>query len=274
MTKIITVGPKGTFSDVATNIYINNSNKNYEIEYRSSINDVFMSVDSEDKIGIIPIENSLDGYVEPVLDLFSEGNLKIIEELKVPVHYAFAGNATGLDEIKTIYGQFKTQGQCMKFLNSIKDAKVVTTSSDMESYEKLKEGNQGNGAIIPSNILKDKCDFHFTIDDVTDDENNVTKFIVVAKNDSEYDSSKQYRTSIVIHGEDKPGELSNILSQFSSNEINLKSIVSRPTRKKLGSYSFYIDIEGNYPNNDKVKKSIDEIMKTNKISILGSYYIK
>ena len=162
----------------------------------------------------------------------------------------------------------------MKFLNSIKDAKVVTTSSDMESYEKLKEGNQGNGAIIPSNILKDKCDFHFTIDDVTDDENNVTKFIVVAKNDSEYDSSKQYRTSIVIHGEDKPGELSNILSQFSSNEINLKSIVSRPTRKKLGSYSFYIDIEGNYPNNDKVKKSIDEIMKTNKVSILGSYYIK
>ena len=102
MTKIITLGPKGTFSDVATKIYIGNSNKDYDIEYKSNINDVFKSIDSEDKIAIIPIENSLDGYVDPVLDLFSDGNLKIVEELVVPVHFAFGGNAKNIDEIKTI----------------------------------------------------------------------------------------------------------------------------------------------------------------------------
>ncbi|CDM68462.1 prephenate dehydratase [Clostridium bornimense] len=272
MTKIITLGPKGTFSDVATSIYIGNSNKDYDIEYKSSINDVFRSIDSEGKIAIIPIENSLDGYVDQVLDLFSDGNLKIVKELIVPVHFAFGGNAKNIEEIKTIYGQFKTQGQCLKFLNSMKDVKIITTSSNMESYEKLKEGKQSEGAIIPSHMLKDKCDFDLTIGDVTDAENNVTRFIVVAKNNSEYDTSKQYRTSIVVHGEDKPGELSYILNQFSSHGINLKSIVSRPTRKKLGSYLFYIDIEGNYPNDSNVKKSINEIMKTNKVSILGSYY--
>ena len=76
-----------------------------------------------------------------------------------------------------------------------------------------------------------------------------------------------------MNATDKSGALSNILNEFSQRSINLTSIISRPTKKELGKYYFFIDIDGNYPDNRNIKQSIDKIKESNLVKVLGSYSV-
>ena len=38
-------------------------------------------------MSIVPLENSLDGYVQRTLDLLLEERVYIVEETKLPIHY-------------------------------------------------------------------------------------------------------------------------------------------------------------------------------------------
>ena len=116
MNKIATLGPAGTFSELATKKYIEKINKNMEIAFYPTITKVFKAIGEECELGIIPIENTLDGYVQLVLDLLAQTDLQIIYELVIPIEFSFVGNALDIVDIKSIYAQFKTQGQCYNFL--------------------------------------------------------------------------------------------------------------------------------------------------------------
>jgi prephenate dehydratase len=106
--------------------------------------------------------------------------------------------------------------------------------------------------------------------DIQDYENNVTRFIVIDKNDHERTGND--KTSIVFSIlEDKPGGLYEILEVFAKNNINLTKIESRPSKEKLGSYIFFVDFEGH--RTDKQIGNILNIIrsKLEYIKVLGSY---
>ncbi|AZV57960.1 prephenate dehydratase domain-containing protein [Clostridium sp. AWRP] len=273
MNKIATLGPVGTFSELATKKYIQKTNKNLEITFYPTITKVFNTIGEECKLGIIPIENTLDGYVQLVLDLLAQTDLQIIHELVIPIQFSFAANALKISDIEKVYAQFKTQGQCYNFLEQFNSIKVITTESNGESFEKLKEGITGESAIIPQYILNNENKFSFIIENITDSQDNETRFIILSKNPESYDVNKQYKTSIVIMDaiNNKPGVLSKILNEFSSRNINLTSIISRPTKKALGKYYFFIDLEGHYAIDKNISEAIEVISKNNIVKILGSF---
>lgn len=273
MNEIAVLGPSGTFSEFAAKKYIEKFNKNTKVVFYPTIKKVFDAIDKECELGIVPIENTLDGYVQITLDLLSQMNLYIINELVVPVQFSFVSNNLKVSDIKKIYVQFKTQGQCYNFLDQFTEAKIITTASNGESFEKVKKGVLEESAIIPRHILNTENRFSFSIENVTDSENNETRFIVVSKNIIEYDINRSYKTSVIIMdaADDKPGMLSKILNEFSKKNINLTSIISRPTKRALGKYYFFIDIEGHYPEEKNIKQVIDKISENNTVKILGSY---
>lgn len=123
-------------------------------------------------------------------------------------------------------------------------------------------------------MLKDENEFSFTLANVTDSKENETRFIILSKNNMEYDISKKYKTSIAIMDvSNKPGVLFGILNEFSKRNINLTSIMSRPTKKGLGKYHFFIDINGHYPEEENIKQAIDTIRENSEIKVLGSYSV-
>jgi prephenate dehydratase len=69
----------------------------------------------------------------------------------------------------------------------------------------------------------------------------------------------------------EPGVLSKILNEFSSRNINLTSIISRPTKRALGKYYFFIDVEGHYAIDRNISQAIELISKNNIVKILGSF---
>lgn len=290
--KAAVLGPKGTFSDMAFLEYrqlmkkhSDMKGKRYEVEaaYYPTIDEVFNAVcdengDNQCKMGIVPIENTLDGYVQRTLDLLLEKQVRIIDEHMIPVQFSAVANAEKTEDIDTLYVQFKANGQCRKFINSLENVKIVTTESNMESYYML-EDVSGRAAIVPRHVAleeKNSNSNRMIIDGITDAENNHTRFIVLKKDDrvsfSGYSDKEKIRIPVYIMPKsDRPGLLYEILKEFYDKQINLISIMSRPTKQELGTYNFYIEIDAYAGRFGSIKEALANINKYNEIKILGIY---
>lgn len=286
--KIGILGPEGTFSDKAYMEYCKKIGAELQGEYYPTIDEVFEAVCSDNDMGneescdlcIVPIENTLDGYVQRTLDLLLEKNVCIIDENKVSVQFSLVGNVKSLDEIKTLYVQFKANGQCRQFINSLKGAKIISTESNMESYYKLGD-EEGAAAIVPHHIAVKETG-RFVVENVTDSDHNHTRFLIVKKglakdnkatNEPTNPNAKEkVRVPIyVMPVEDRPGILFELLKSFNDNKINMISIMSRPTKQELGTYNFYIEIDGRMERLDVILDTLDEIRKSSDVKVLGIY---
>ncbi len=290
--KVAVLGPKGTFSDMAyteyAQLFLERSKAKgdellTEAEYYPTIDEVFNAVCNDDgtgvcDIGIVPIENTLDGYVQRTLDLLLEKQVGILDEHMVPVQFALVANSHSVEDISTLYVQFKANGQCRKFINSLNHINIVSTESNMESYYKL-EDIQGNAAIVPSHVAsweKNSGSNRLVLDNITDAKNNHTRFVVFKKEDkispSGYSGKNKVRIPVYIMPKsDRPGLLFEILKEFYDKDINLISIMSRPTKQELGTYNFYIEIDGYASTISTIKEALANINVYNDIKVLGIY---
>ncbi len=283
--KMAVLGPKGTFCDKAYIEYAGtDSEVTYEPQYYPTIDEVFSAVSPEEcAMGIVPVENTLDGYVQRTLDLLLEKNLQIIDENMVAVQFSLIGNVKEKKDIKKLYVQFKANGQCRQFIGSLKNVKIISTESNMESYYSLGD-EKGAAAIVPYHIAKQEHD-RFIIENVTDAKNNHTRFFIVKKgevdsvrveefkkqNHRDRDDKKVRIPVYIMPRTDRPGILFEMLKSFSDNRINMISIMSRPTKQELGTYNFYIEIDGLYNQLDVILHTLEEMKKYNHIKILGIY---
>lgn len=272
--KIAVLGPKGTFTDMAAIQYTKAIGLELERCYYPSMRKTFGAVGQDCAVGILPIENTLDGFVQIILDLLNQTELKVIHEIVLPIRFAFVANTKSLKNVKQVYAQFKSENQCLDFLETLNDCAIITTSSNSQSYEKILLGEENSGAIIPMHMLSPEVDFELVVEDVADSLDNHTRFIVISKAlNKEVDPSQHWKTSFVVSGDsDRPGLLSDILSLLSSGGVNMKSIMSRPTKSGLGNYNFFIDIDGCYQKDEHVRKAIEDVLDAYSIRILGSYY--
>jgi len=176
------------------------------------------------------------------------------------------------------------------------DKKVYITESNSESYRQVLSGQENIGAIIPMHLLgnDNKDIFKTIIKHVADSKDNETRFIVLTKEAlvkepltkepltkkplgedtlAKVVGERSWKTLLVIHDDrDRPGLLVDILNIFKDEGVNLLSIISRPTKKGLGNYNFFIDVQGCYQRNAPVKKAVERVTDEFKIRVLGSYY--
>lgn len=267
--KIAVLGPSGTFSESALNEYLIKTNKDFERAFYNSIPLTFLAIGKECEIGIVPVENTLDGYVQRSLDMLLEQDLKIIDEVIIPIQFSLITNVKYINDIKKVYVQFKAHGQCLKFINSLSDVEIVTTQSNTESFDLFKADNSKSCAIIPNHLYYDNG--HIGIENVTDSKNNYTRFFIIQKEQMQIETvNNELRISLyVIPNTDEAGLLYKILENFSKNKINLCSIISRPTKKNLGTYNFYIEISSNINDKTTILKTLDKMKTTYNIKILG-----
>lgn len=269
--KLAVLGPKGTYSDIAAQKYIKDNNLAYEIEYYPSILKASMAI-SNDELAILPFENTLDGFVIESLDRILYNEYNIISQLKLDIDFAFVSNAKAIEDVKTCYVQFKTHGQCIDFI-SHHEFDVLTTQSNTESLNRLLESEETYGAIIPMHLLDDS--FNITIPHIADSQNNETRFFIVSKNkDIKPAEQENLEGSAAITAlEDRPGILYEILREFQKLDINLKSIMSRPTKQQMGKYIFFFEFIITSNTIHKVYDLKEELLKDKNfhVDILGIY---
>lgn len=296
---IAVLGPKGTFCDKSYEEY----NKKYEAAhnealeplYCPTIDDVFEQLCTNEacEYAVVPVENMLDGYVQRTLDLLLEKDVYIVDENQVAVQFSLLANAEKVEDIKKIYVQFKTNGQCRQFLHTLHDVEIVTTSSNMESYYKIQD-EPGAAAIVPHHVIQ-ADDARVLAEDVTDAKGNHTRFIILRKGvldvedpdlekqleelvsgektvTAETDGREKVRIPVyIMPATDRPGILFDILRRFYDKRINLISIMSRPTKQSMGTYNFYIEIDCLTERLEVVVETLRQIQVYNDIKILGAY---
>ena len=218
---------------------------------------------------MVPIENSTEGQVGATLDaLVLKEGVKIYGEQVIPVNHNLLSNkGTKEEEITDVYSHAQALAQCQRYVNKNKMNPHFTTSTAAAAKEvKLKSNVGAIGTLKAAELY----DLEIISKNIQDFKNNETRFIILSKNDHAMTGND--KTSILFSlSDDKPGDLNGILSIFAVNEINLTKIESRPSKKGLGKYIFFVDFEGH--KSDEVIKYILNIIKTKTsfMKVLGSY---
>ena len=270
---IATLGPAGTFSDRVAQEFRASLGGDAELVYCSSIKKVFQAVDAVNHYGIVPIENLSEGFIPVVLDLLVAFDLKIVGEIIIPITFSCVAAVPELKQIKRLYVQFVSRGQCTDFIESLPaPAEIVTTESNTEALVRMRSDAEPCAAIVPDQFVE-PGDFPLLLDNINDYPNNRTRFFVLAGRHTPHPActSPNCKTSIIIvNDDDHPGLLEKILSSFSKRKINLLAITSRPTKEEFGRYHFFIGLAG-HRDEPQVREAFAEIGKVGRVKILGSY---
>ena len=277
MLTIATLGPKDTFSDLATKQYIQavqdkNTTQITNIKYYATLSQTFEAVGKECQLGVLPIENLSEGYVQVVLDQLLDTKLSVVSELLLPIQFSFVGFCGALSELTDLYVQFVAHGQCSEFINGLEGVKIHNTQSNIESLV-LAQEHQGYcaGAIIPQHALSRANKAVLIDNNVTNYANNQTRFLVISETPQARVEGKEYKTTLVVNNkQDCPGVLGNIVSAFALQKVNLTSIMSRPTRSQIGNYHFFIDIDG-HQEDAHIASALQEIQAQYDVTVIGSY---
>jgi len=284
MVKLGYLGPKGTFSHEALKVYKNilerkyseevfvKDNKKYCEQAYTSIRDLLFDVEySKIDEAVVPLENSLEGSVNETLDILAnEVDLKCKAEVIIRIRQNLLIKKGGKsDKIKYIVSHPQAIGQCKKYISdNFNDAEIKLVYSTAGAAEFV-ANSKGGFAAIGSSIAAEEYGLDIYAKDIQDGENNFTRFVIISKNDSQKTGSD--KTSIVFSTENKPGSLYRVLDIFSLWDINMTRIESRPAKKSLGSYIFFVDIEG-HRNDEDVHDALTMVRKkTSFYKFLGSY---
>ena len=273
MVKIGYLGPRGTFSEEAA-LSALKINENNLVSYPSAAA-VIKAVDDGDVIkqGIVPVENSIEGSVNVTLDTLvfdSSDDVLIQKEIISNIHHSLIAPAkTGIKDIKRVYSHPQAAAQCRKYIKKeLPNADVIASSSTAEAAKIAYE--QNNSAAIGTKLASKLYNLEQIDNNIEDFKENKTRFVLIGKEQAK--RTRKDKTSIACFiKKDQPGMLLQILQEFADRDINLTKIQSRPTKKALGEYYFWIDLEGHIKD-EIVGELLDCLNhKLRKVRFLGSY---
>ena len=275
--KLLFLGPRGSYSDFAKNKFIDAFDLNCVSTNLKSISGIIKALkdeNNEDMAAVIPIENSIEGIVRETLDNLSslkKEGFKIIAETTLNVEHALIGFCDKKSEIKIVCSHPQALAQCKRYLqanfaDSLIEEATLSTSAAIRSLSKEEPSIAAIGSVECARMY----DIPVVEEKINDEENNQTRFIFLGKFLAPPTGND--KTSITFSTENKAGALSKILTILEENNINMSYIDSRPSKKELGEYVFYIDFESHI-NDDKVQKAFDKIKPLVKMFyVIGSYH--
>ncbi len=242
----------------------------HSVQYKSmdSIKDVFENVAKHRcDYGVVPIENSIEGAVTHTLDMFVDYDLKICSETSLPInHHLMVKNKR--HKIKSIYSNPQVFGQCRHWLQTnYPGITLVNTDSTTAAAEIATR--YSNSAAIASDVAAELYNLKILNSNIQDYASNMTRFLIIGHQLSQ--PTGQDKTSLLFSLKDETGILVDVLRAFKANKINLKKIESRPAKKNMWKYYFYIDLDG-HVENANVRECLDILKnKAMHFKVLGSY---
>lgn len=244
MSTIAYLGPPGTWSEMAA-LSFAQRDPDAALLSLMSIPAVVSAVETGlADVGVLPVENSLEGAVGAALDLLiHETDLHIAAEVVVPVrHMLLAKPETKLNDITVLRSHPQALAQCRRFVERV--LPKVTTAAALSTTSAVEEMlEEPHSAAISTARAAELYPVRVLARDIQDKQSNETRFILLAHHDPP--PSGHDKTSIafsVTHN--TPGSLVKALTAFADNQINMDRLESRPARERLGQYIFLCDFEG------------------------------
>ncbi len=260
--KVAYLGPEGTFSYFAGLEYLG---KSVDMCPFSNFHDLFRAVyDGRCQLGVVPLENSLQGTVGQCFDLFYNFSVSIQAELLLHIKHSLLSRGKSLQDITHVYSHPQALAQCDVWLRAhVPWAELVPAESTAAAARRALENPKF--AAIGNATLAELHSFTVLASSIESSADNWTRFVIIAPQGSAGEQPKPApatpassgtaekgtmalarKTSLLFTLIDKPGSLSSVLSSFAEHGVNMRKLESRPLRLASGEcwrYVFFADLE-------------------------------
>ncbi len=263
---VVYLGPEGTFSYFAGIEYLGHS---ADFKPCSNLKSVFNSVETrEAELGIIPLENSLNGSVGQCLDMFLEYDVYIQAEVFCKISHALLSKEKSLSSVRTVYSHPQALEQCSEWLRiHLPEAVIVPMESTAAAARKIIDTKES--AAIGHIKLEKIFDLNILSRQIEDLPDNWTRFMIIGC--SPPSGGSQDKTSLLFTLPDKSGSLVKILTLLAQSGINMKKLESRPLRFEKWKYVFFTDLECDLTSDKYAALKKDLTENCHSLRILGSY---
>ncbi|MFM7508708.1 MAG: prephenate dehydratase [Actinomycetota bacterium] len=271
--RVAYLGPAGTFTEQAARSQPDLASA--ELTPYPSMADVLFAVhDGEADLGVVPIENAIEGTVNATIDTLAfDVDVLIQRELVEPVslHLLTQPGATlsGITEVRSIP---VATAQCRDWLRAnLGEVAYRAANSTADAAATAADTGDVSVAAIANHRAAEVYGLEIAAEDIESHPENRTRFVLVAPDGIPAPTGHD-KTSIVVYQQaDRPGSLLSILQEFAARSINLTLLLSRPTKTSLGDYCFLLELDGHLA--DEVVADCLRSLKATQadVKFLGSY---
>ncbi|HEX4467807.1 MAG TPA: prephenate dehydratase, partial [Solirubrobacteraceae bacterium] len=280
--RVAYLGPEGTFSEEA--VLASARDGAVAPAAVATIPESVAALRSGDaRWAVVPIENSLEGSITVTLDLLAgdAADVQIVAELPLRVrHFLIAREPVELERIDSVLTHPAVPGQCTRFLGEqLPRAEVLAASSTAEAVRAVVADGRPGRAAIGTRLAAEIYGGAILREGIQDRDDNETRFVWLARAGEQElpplpePASPQTKTTLLFWGAGaaRPGWLLRCLEEFADREINLTKIESRPLRRGLGAYMFFVDVLGD-SREGALKAAIEALGRhCEEVRVLGSY---
>jgi prephenate dehydratase len=280
VTRIAYLGPEGTFTEAALlkmsasglvpGNHASNTITPLPVDSAAAALAAVRSHDAD--YACVPIENSIEGSVLPTLDHLATGTpLQIFAELTLDVSFTIVvRNGTPAADVATVAAFPVAAAQVRQWLAAhLPKAQLVPANSNAAAAHDVANGRADAG--VSTALAAERCGLTALATDVVDEPNARTRFVLAGPTGVPPDRTGADRTSVVLRLDNVPGALVSALTEFAIRDIDLTRIESRPTRKELGTYIFFLDCVGHI-DDDAVAEALKALhRRCADVRYLGSW---
>ena len=223
------------------------------------------------EMAMIPAENTVAGRVADIHTLLGNSNLKIYAEHFERVrHQLVTKKDSEISDLKYIRSHSMGIGQCKKVIDELSLTSIIMADTAGSAKYISEEGNKHDSAIA-SNLAAEIYDLKIIRENIEDDKNNTTRFLIMSKSQQDRNMELEYITSCIFEVKSIPSALYKALGGLATNGINMIKLESFISDQDFNKAQFYLEFEG-HSSDAPVKAALDEITHyTNQLNILGVY---
>jgi prephenate dehydratase len=220
---------------------------------------------------VMAIENSIAGPIIPNYALIDKNNLHIIGEHYLRIHQnLMALKGQKMEDILEVHSHPMAILQCMEFLKKYPNIKLVEDKDTAETARRIQEKQLKGIAAIASKTASEMYDLEILAPEIQTIKNNMTRFVIIKKENSFVPEDEINRASIKFELDHKRGSLAAVLNVMSDCKLNLTKIQSLPKIEMPWKYSFFVDVTFE-KYEDYAKAKLLLVIMAEYFKVLGEY---
>lgn len=264
--RIAFLGPEGTFTQAAALKHFGKSIRSIPLR---AIDEVFREVEAGSAdYGVVPVENSTEGVVNHTLDMFLQSPLRICGEVQLRINHHLITHAADLKAVRRIYSHRQSLAQCREWLDAnLPRVEQIEVGSNGEAALRVRD--QPDTAAIAGQGAADIYQLPILVRNIEDEPNNTTRFLIIGT--QPIAPSGDDKTALLVASLNQPGALFKLLEPLARYNVSMNRIESRPSRRGMWDYVFFIDLDG-HAQDEPVAGTLAELReRASLFRVLGSY---
>lgn len=235
--------------------------------------DAFAAViDGRAQLGMIPVENSLNGRVADIHHFLPQAGLHIIGEFFLPIHFhLLALPGVKIEQLKSVYSHIHALGQCRNIIKRY-NLKAVITGDTAGSAREVAEWKDPSRASLAPALAGQIYGLQSLAQNVEDSAHNTTRFLILARQPQwPQPDVGPCVTTFVFRVRNVPAALYKALGGFATNGVNLTKLESYMVEGEFAATQFLVDVDG-HPDQPAMRHALEELeFFSREVKILGVY---